>query len=203
MIREFQDPTTGRRLTIEYNEDDDTVTVTRADGDEVEVEVFDDPAESHQMLAYVLYLTLARERDPAFEEIPPENLLEVVEENHEVTLEGRLRRFYEEEEYKSYQGWICQELDCKVNFTAQAVIGLFYEEFYDRKLGEFVDRMPISSMGVGEDYDYEDEQQWIGVDPNLEDGPVYQLFTSNAFEEAYPDLDAFLADLRCEQSFEK
>ncbi len=37
MKREFQDPTGGRRLTIEHSDDDDAVTVTRADGDEVEV----------------------------------------------------------------------------------------------------------------------------------------------------------------------
>lgn len=196
MKRDFQDPTTGRRLTIEYSDDDDSVTVTHTAGDEVEVEVFDDPFESHQMPGDVLFEMLVEERDPGFEEMMPENLLEMVEENHEVTLKGRLRRFYEEGEYKKYQGWICQELDCKVNFAAQAVIGLFYEEFYDRELGDYVDRMPISSKGVGEDYDYEDEQQWIGVDPNLEDGPVFELFTSNAFEEAYPNLDAFLEDLR-------
>lgn len=199
MKREYEDPTTGRRMSIEYCFDDDILTVTRMDGEEVEVEVYDDTFESHQMPGEIVFEMLVNERDPAFVEVLPKNLLELVEENHEVTLQGRLRKFYEDREYEKYQGWICQGLDCKVNFVAQAVTGLFYEEFVDEESGDFVELMPISSKGVGQDYDYEDEQQWIGVDAGQGNGPVYELFTSNAYSQAYPSLDAFLEDLRPEQ----
>ena len=91
---------------------------------------------------------------------------------------------------------ICDSLDCRVNSVANVVIGPFLEDFYDEESEEALDIIPISSVLSGEDYDELDEQCWIGVDAALGDGPIYQLFTSNAYEEVYPNLDAFLIDLR-------
>jgi hypothetical protein len=196
MIRRFVDPSTNRFCILEYDFDADIVTVTRGTNDvEESFEIFDDPYSSHSMPGDALFESLVGSIDPEFVEVLPDNLLDLVEENHEVSLTGRLRDFYEKGEYKQYQGFICQGLDCRVNFVADAVIGLFYEEFYDSDTDAFIELMPISSVGIGEEYGYEDEQHWIGVDPSLPDGPVYELFTSNAFEVAYPNLDAFLADL--------
>ncbi len=201
MYRRFLDPTSNRFCTFEYSYDDDSVTVTRGTGDTVEeTEVFDDPYESHSMPGDALFEILVAQVEPPFEEVLPDDLLEIIEESHEITLTGRLRTFYADHEYKQYQGFIAQQLDCKVNFVADAVIGIFYEEFHDPDADEWRELIPISSVGVGEDYGYEDEQHWLGVDPALPDGPVFHLYTSNGFEVAYPTLDAFLADLTEEPS---
>ena len=196
MNRKFEDTENNRFYTIELDFDADSLTITSGElGSEGETEFIEDAFASHDMPAEILMDLLIYQLDPSFEEVLPDDLLELVEENHEVELSGRLRRFYGEQEYKRYQDMICAGLDCRVNFIANAVLGVFIEEFYDTEKEEFVELIPISSMAVGEFYNEVEEQSWIGVDPALEDGPVYQLFTSNAFEVAYANLDAFLEDL--------
>jgi hypothetical protein len=195
MLRRYRNEETGELCVIELDFEEDTITITRGEGDDARVETIDDADESHEMPADALFEQLCDELSASHTEILPDDLLELVEQGHEVTLRGRLRRFYADHEYKQAQGKICAGLDCRVNFVASPVLGTFYEEFHDPQSGETVELIPISSKGVGEDYGYEDEQQWIGVDPSLEDGPVYELFTSGAYTEAYPNLDAFLADL--------
>lgn len=197
MIRKFEDRENNRFYTIELDFDADSIAITRGElGSPGETELIEDAFATRNMPAEHLFDALVADLDWTFEEILPDNLLEIVEKNHEVELKGRLRKFYEDQEYKQYQDMICDGLECRVNFVANVVMGIFIEEFYDGEKEEFIDLMPISSVAVGEDYDEEDEQQWIGVDPSLEDGPVYSLYTSNAYEVAYPNLDAFLDDLR-------
>jgi hypothetical protein len=130
-----------------------------------------------------------------YEEVIPDDLLALVERAQDVKLTGRLRAFYENHEYKQHQGKYCKGLDCKVDFIADVVQLPFTHEFYDRKAKQNIQLIAISSKLVGKEYKSPDEQQWIGVDPAQGDGPVYALFTSNAYEHAYDTLDAFLADL--------
>lgn len=195
MLRTFRHRTSGALWKIHV--EDDTITITRAGaGQPEETEVIQDSFGERGLPPDVLFNELIGELDPEYEEVMPENLLELVEEGHGVALSGRLRAFYADREYVRYQGMRSATLDCRVNFIADVVLGNFYEEFYDAAAGRNINLLPISSKLVGDDYDYEDEQQWIGVDPSLPDGPVYALYTSNAYEHAFDNLDAFLADLR-------
>lgn len=193
MVRYFEDRVGGRFFRVELF--DDVLVIHRgAIGTEGEQELIDDSFASHGLPADVLFEQLAPEEE-GFAAVLVDDLLRHVEQGHGVTLAGRLRAFYEGREYKQHQGKRCRALDCVVDFGAAAVQGNFYQEYYDRAAQQHVTLMPISSKWVGEDYGYEDEQQWIGVDPSLEDGPVYALYTSGEYEEAYAQLDAFLADL--------
>lgn len=127
-----------------------------------------------------------------YEEVFVDELLDHIERGHETTLLGRVRRFFESQEYRRYQGLTSNALDCAVDFTSHTVQGSFTQQYRDER-GQRLALLPLASKVVR---GREDEQQWIGFDASLEDGPVYALFTSGEYEEAYPSLDAFLADLR-------
>lgn len=130
-----------------------------------------------------------------YEEVILGGLLEEVETAHGVTLSGRLRDFYTNEEYRKHQRKTCPEYDCQVDFLAPVVQFEFDQEYYDRQARRHIQLIPIASKWTGAAYGYEDEQQWFGVDPTLPDGPVYSLYTSGEYAIAYPNIDAFLASL--------
>jgi hypothetical protein len=170
--------------------DDDLLTIR--DGDAIET--IDDAFAEHGKPADILLSELVGEKlAEGWVEVLPDDLLQQIEQAHELELHGRLRRFYAELEYKRHQGKTCKQLECTVDFVSNATLGQFYEEFWDAEREQMIQLLPISSKTNADGY--EDEQQWIGVDPTEPDGPVYALFTSNAYELAYPSLDAFLADL--------
>ncbi len=193
MKKLFQNARADIFWEIELDEDERILITTGPRGAAGETTIIEDAFGERQMPADVLFDTLIDELDGDFEEVMPDDLLEQVERGHDVELRGRLRAFYANHEYKEHQGKLCGALDCRVDFTANAALGVFYEEFWDGE--KAVQLIPISSKLVGEDHDEEDEQAWIGVDPSLADGPVYELFTSSTYEKAYDSLDAFLADL--------
>lgn len=176
--------------------EDETLRVTRgALGTAGETTTIEDAYAERGVPPDVLLDALVAELPETFEEVMFDDLLEQVERGHGVTLAGRLREFYTRHQYKRYQGMRCRGLDCRVSFVAAAAQGRFHQEYYDRAAGRAIQLVPVSSKLVGKDYRYEDEQQWIGVDPRQSDGPVYALYTSGSFERAYDNLDAFLADL--------
>jgi len=128
-----------------------------------------------------------------YAEVWPDDLLAQMEAQHGHALTGRLRAFYADGAWKRYEGKRCGALDCTVSFISQYSLGDFGHEFWDAQAREMIALWPLSSITNARGY--EDEQQWIGADPRRPDGPVYHLFTSNAYEVLYPSLDAFLADL--------
>jgi hypothetical protein len=173
--------------------EDGMVLVEIGEGEETTSTTEVDAWGEYSMPADIVLDELVLEQARAgFEFAPLEDVLAMVEAGHEVELTGRLRAFFETDEYRAHDGKYCERLGCTVDFTADSVLGNFYEEFYDTEAEVWRELIPISAKVVD---DLEDEQAWIGVDPQLADGPVFELFTSNAFQEAYPNLDAFLADL--------
>ncbi len=172
---------------------DDVIVVETGTGDEIVSRSEVDAWSDYSMPAVVVLDVLAAEMaESGYELAPLDDVLELIEAGHEVELKGRLRAFFETLEFRDYDGKFCEKLGCTVDFTADAVLGDFYQEFYEPDTDTWRELIPISAKV----YDgIEDEQQWIGVDPALGDGPVYELFTSNAFEEAYASLDEFLSDL--------
>jgi len=184
-----------RQLFWELHVDDDeTVTVTVGPiGSEGELEVIDrdaSPGPPQFLLAEII-----GSFPPGTVEILPDDLLERVQAAHKVTLTGRIRDFYANHEYKQYQGRLCPVLDSSVDFVATCVQYAFDQEYYDSKARKPVLLLPLTSKRLGPDFDKEDEQQWIGHDPSLSDGPIYSLFTSGEYEIFFPNLDAFLASL--------
>jgi hypothetical protein len=130
-----------------------------------------------------------------YQEVLLGGLLEEVEAAHGVTLTGRLRDFYANEEYRKYQRKVCPDDACQVDFLSPVVQFEFDEVYYDAKARRPIQLIPIASKWTGADFAVEDEQPWFGVDPALPDGPVLALSTSGGYAVAYPDLDAFLAGL--------
>ena len=210
MKKTFANPTTGAFWSIAL--DDETITITHgAGGTAGETELIEDAFEARGVPPEALFEELIAELDGSYQLVLPGDLLEQVEAAHEVTLSGRLRAFYERHEYRAHQGKLCRGLECRVDFASSAVLGAFHQEYRDRA-GRRLQLIPISSKWVGrsgaaqrrgrsggaaatsKDW-YEEEQQWIGVDATLGDGPVYALYTSGEHEVAYEGLDAFLADL--------
>lgn len=188
MKRTLRQPETG--ATWEIQLDDDLLILSEGD----ETAVIDDAFAEHGVPPNILFSELVGEKlASGYVLVLPDDLLAQVEAAHEVELRGRLRRFYAEHEYEQYQGKTCKQLGCTVDFVSEVTLGEFYEEFWDSEREAMIQLLPISSKTNADGY--EDEQQWIGVDPMQADGPVYELFTSNAYELAYPSLDAFLADL--------
>jgi hypothetical protein len=189
MKRTLKHPETGATWNI-LLDDDEVLTIVAGD----ETKVIDDAFAEHDLPPNILFTELVEEQlASGYVEVLPDDLLAQIEAAHEVELSGRLRRFYAEHEYKAYQGKRCKGLDCTVDFVSDATLGEFYEEFWDEQREQMIALVPISSKTNADGE--EDEQQWIGVDPSQGDGPVYELFTSNAYEQVYPSLDAFLADL--------
>jgi hypothetical protein len=117
--------------------------------------------------------------------VDPADLLRQVEGAQEVTLKGRIREFYESGEVLKYQNRHSREFDCRVNFDSRYA-KLTCMQTWSVKL------IPVA--GQVDEKGYEDEQRWIGINPEEANSPVYELFTSSRFEEVFPDLDAFLAD---------
>ena len=188
MKRTLEHPETKATWTIEL--DDDVLVIVADD----ETTVIADAFAERGMPANILFTELVHgQLGEGWVEVLPKDLLAQVEAAHDVQLQGRLRRFYAEHEYERYQGKRCKGLDCTVDFVSNATLGDFYEQFWDAENEAMIDLLPISSKTNADGY--EDEQQWIGVDPREPDGPVYELFSSNAYAQAYPSLDAFLADL--------
>lgn len=193
MVRYFENSIKGTFFRIEL--DDDIIFVrTGRIGDEGDEEIIDDPFEQFGMPADIVFEEM-QPPDDDFEPVMVDNLIDYVQRGHDVELTGRLREFYTNHEYKRYQGWLCREFDCVVDFDSPEVQGNFFQDYYDSAKRADRKLIPISSKWTGEDFGYKDEQQWIGVDPSLPDGPVFALYTSGEFDEAYPNLDAFLADL--------
>lgn len=187
MKRTLVHPESNERVELRCG--DDEVTVVRGE----QLEVIDAWSE-HSMPPEVLFDQLEGELlADGFELVLPDDLLEQIEEAQEVTLTGRLRAFYADRAYKPLEGKRCKGLGCQVSFVSNYTIGYFDQEFWDREAETMIQLLCLSSKT--NDDGYEDEQQWIGVDPREGDGPVYALYTSNAYEVAYPSLDAFLADL--------
>ncbi len=115
-----------------------------------------------------------------------------IEKAHDVTLPPVVRDFYANRTYLDVQFKRCQSLGCEVDFVSDAVLGLYSQVHYDAEREADRTFVPISARI----YDgYEDEQQWIGIDPADETTIVYALYTSGDFDVAYPTFDAFLADL--------
>ena len=162
-------------------------------GTDGEAEVIEDSFEVADMPPLALIERRILQLPHGYREVLPEELRALVEEGHGIQLRGRLRRFYDQHEYKQHQGKRCAGLECRVHFASPEVQGEFSERYYDPRQKVNVHLIPIASK-VSESGG-RDEQQWIGVNAALADGPVYALYTSGAFEEAYPNLDAFLAEL--------
>jgi hypothetical protein len=189
MKRTLQHPETGATWMIQLD-DDEILTIVAGE----QTTVIDDAFAERNLPPNILFTELVGEQlASGYREVLPDDLLAQVEQAHDVELRGRLRRFYAEHEYKTYQGKRCKALDCTVDFVSNATLGEFYQEFWDEQRQQAIELIPISSKTNADGY--EDEQQWIGVDPSQADGPVYELFTSGAYEQAYASLDAFLADL--------
>ena len=115
-----------------------------------------------------------------------------IEKAHGVTLPEPVRTFYATNAYFPYQNFYSQSLECEVDFVSDAVLGNYFEEHYDGEREEHRTFVPISAKIFD---GYEDEQPWIGIDPEEDNGPIYALYTSGEFDQAFDNLDAFLADL--------
>jgi hypothetical protein len=194
MIRCFED--TGRDLfwTIELPDDEAPIVIRSGTrGTPGEETYVTDSWEAHGVPPSVLFDDLVlKKRREGFAEVLPPDLLARIEGCHRVSLRGRLRAFYETRAYESLQGKTCRKLGCAVDLASRAVQGSFHQKYVDRNTHAEVKLVPIASKIID---GREDEQQWIGMNPALEDGPVYELFTSGDYELAYPSLDAFLGDL--------
>lgn len=187
MKRTLRHPQTGS--TVELEAIDDVLAIT-TDGDLAVIEAFAE----RQMPADILFQVIAGERlAEGYVVVLPDDLLEQVEREQGVQLSGRLRSFYETGEWKAYEGKKSATLGCTVSFVSTYSIGPFGQEFWDAAHGEMFDMVCLCSRT--NERGYEEEQAWIGADPRLADGPVYSLYTSNAYEESFASLDAFLADL--------
>jgi hypothetical protein len=187
MKRTLRHPQTGS--TVELEALDDVLLIT-TDGDMQVIEAFAE----RQMPADILFQVIEHERRAeGFVVVLPDDLLDQVQGQQGVKLSGRLRAFYETGEWKAHEGKKSNTLGCTVSFVSTYSIGSFGEEFWDAANSEMVDMLCLCSRT--NERGYEDEQSWIGADPRLADGPVYALYTSNAYEELFPSLDAFLADL--------
>jgi hypothetical protein len=169
---------------------DESLTITHGG----EVKRIENTYEAMGMPADIAYSELVAALPPGFVEEVPDDLLEMIERAQHVTLTGRVRAFYENREYKQHQRWHCKKLDCRVDFIADSVLLPFLQEYYDRRAKRPIKLIAISAKLVGSK-DAPDEQQWIGIDPTLANGPVFELFTSGSYEPAYESLDEFLADL--------
>ncbi len=189
MIRRLEHPDDRRFWEIEL---DDVVLTVRsgpvgAPPDET-TDVDDDALPPD-----VLFERLACEKRAAgFVDMFVDDLIAHIEQGHESTLQGRVRRFFASNEYQAHQGKAYPRLDCVVDFTSLAVQGNFFEQYRDRQ-GCVLSLMPLASVIVD---GHEDEQAWLGYDPSRADSQIYELHTSGEFEEIHPTLDAFLAELR-------
>lgn len=193
MIRYFENKTENIFWKIEI--DYDIIIIHSGEiGTEGDLSITEDAYTELEMPTEVLFDSMVTEtrNTKGFEEVLVDNLLEHIEKGHDIKLKGRLKKFYDDAEYKQYQGKTCPPLKCKVDFASAGVQGYFDEEYYNDDDNQ-LELIPIASKIFG---DYEDEQQWIGIDPNLEDTPVYGLYTSGDYEVVYDNIDAFLADLR-------
>ncbi|MCX6247755.1 MAG: hypothetical protein NTW10_08485 [Bacteroidetes bacterium] len=75
--------------------------------------------------------------------------------------------------------------DCLVNFNNRYAKGI---------PGQSYSANLIPLAGEVSDKGYEDEQRWIGINPDWPNSPVYEVFTSSFFEKVYKSFDEFLAD---------
>lgn len=175
--------------TLTLENEDDELRVAHPDG---EAETIDAFAERGMPADILLAQMEAEYLADGWSIVLPDDLLAQVEAAQDVQLTGRLRAFYESGEWKSYEGRTSQSLGCEVSFVSPYSIDMFLEEFYDADADAMLTMVCMCSRTSD---GYTEEQAWIGADPREGDGPIYSLFTSNAYEEAFPDLDAFLADL--------
>lgn len=193
MIRYFENKKENIFWKIEI--DYDTIIIHSGEtGTEGDLSITEDAYTERERPLEVLFDSMVTEtrNTKGFEEVLVDNLLEHIEKGHNIKLKGRLKKFYDDTEYKQYQGKTCPTLECKVDFASAYAQGDFYQEYYNKEDIQ-INLIPISSMIFG---DYEEEQKWIGIDPSLEDTPVYGLYTSGDYELVYDNIDAFLADLR-------
>jgi hypothetical protein len=187
MKRTYRHPATGSTCTLIAGEDDVTVDLDGA------VEVVDPWADRGTPPGVELARRAQILVAAGYAELWPDDLLEQMEAQHGQELAGRLRAFYASGEWKAHEGKRCMALGYTVSFISQYSLGAFDHEFWDAEAGQMIALWPLASLTNARGY--EDEQQWIGADPRVPDGPIYHLFTSNAYEVLYLNLDAFLADL--------
>jgi len=114
----------------------------------------------------------------------PLKLLKKIETAHGVKLTGRLREFYESGEVMKYQNKYNKEFECNVDFFSK--YALEADEEYEENL------IPIA--GKIDENGIEEEQAWIGVNLDKKDTPVYALYTSCEYEDAFKNFDEFLQD---------
>lgn len=185
MQRTFEDPD-GQRCVITCDEEVIVETAGQV--------VIHDAWEEHQVPPEVLFERLvAAQLAAGFTEVLPDDLLTRMQTLHGLSLSGRAQAFYASQGWKAYEGKRSAGLARTVSFISQYSIGPFGHEFWDAEAQRMIALWPLCSLS--KDNGYEDEQHWLGLDPRLPDGPVYHLYTSNAYEEAFASLDAFLADL--------
>lgn len=172
---------------------DDRVEIRRGEvGSDGELEEIDTYETLGTPPAYALDELANPLVEQGYEHAPIPGIEAVIEEAHGVTLPEPVRRFFANGTYWTQQHKRCEQLDCDVDFSTDAVLGNYYEEHFDSERGEARSFVPIS----GRLYDgFPDEQQWIGIDPEESEPRVYALYTSGEFEVAYESFDAFLDDL--------
>jgi hypothetical protein len=117
--------------------------------------------------------------------IDPVDLRRQLETAQEVKLKGRILDFYESGEVLKFQNRYHKKFDCLVNFNSRYATGI---------PGQSYPGNLIPLAGEVSEKGYEDEQRWIGINPDEPDSPVYELLTSSFFEQVYNSFDEFLAD---------
>ena len=117
--------------------------------------------------------------------VDPVDLLRQVETAQEAILKGRIREFYETGEVLKYQDRYHKKFGFFVNFDSRYAKTVSTRS-YSLNL--------VTVAGMVDEKGYEDEQMWIGINPDEGNSPVYELHTSSYFEEVFPDFDEFLKE---------
>lgn len=173
--------------------DDDVVEVregvTGEEGEVSEIDTYEDSGTPPEYALDDLALPMI---EAGFVPTPIPDVHLAIEEGHAIELPEPIRTFFANGTYLKYQGHFCPGLECHVDFASDAVLGVYFQTHFDEERGEERELIPLSAVVVD---DIEDEQQWIGFDPEETNGAIYALYTSGDFDLAYESLAAFLADL--------
>jgi predicted DNA-binding WGR domain protein len=137
MIRYFENKTENMFWKIELSPEDSDMLVIRSGklGTEGDLSVIADVSLEREMPADVLFDKMVKETrtKKGFAEVLVDNLLEHIERGHNIKLRGRLKRFYDDAEYKQYQGKTCPVFECEVDFASAYAQGYFDQEYYNRE----------------------------------------------------------------------
>lgn len=128
-------------------------------------------------------LVKQKEKEGYIKVMDAKDLLQQIETAQVVQLKGRIREFYESGEVLKYNNEYHGALDCIVNFDTSYAKTPFIEEYP-------IPMIPIA--GKVNEKGYEDEQAWIGINPEETEGEIYKLYTSGDYNKAYDSLDEFL-----------